>query len=122
MSIDDCHKSDCLKLGDPRGRNTLLHLSGPLQLGGTANDIRRVGQYWNWEYMPLNHGYHGCIKNLTYNGFTYNLGQPGEFKNAHPNCNQGVAEAVVFRLDSNFLVAILVCVAILLSKYYERVG
>lgn len=48
---------------------------------------------------------------------TYNLGMPSLSKNADPGCNTGMAKAVSFGIDTNFLVAILVCIAILLSKY-----
>lgn len=39
---------------------------------------------------------------------------PSLSKNADPGCNHGMAKAVSFGIDTNFLVAILVCVAILL--------
>lgn len=66
--------------------------------------------------MPSTQGYHGCIRNFTYNSLTYNLGQPGEFKNAYSSCNYGMVQAVSFGIDSKFLVAILVCIAILLGE------
>lgn len=47
---------------------------------------------------------------------TYNLGRPSLSKNADPGCSGGMAKAVSFGIDTNFLVAILVCIAILLSK------
>nr|CAD7203851.1 unnamed protein product [Timema douglasi] len=45
---------------------------------------------------------------------TYNLGYPSDSKNVNPGCTMEMAKAVSFGIDSNFLVAILVCVAILL--------
>lgn len=39
---------------------------------------------------------------------------PSLSKNADPGCNHGMAKAVSFGIDTNFLVAILVCIAILL--------
>lgn len=41
---------------------------------------------------------------------------PSLSKNADPGCNTIMAKAVSFGIDTNFLVAILVCIAILLSK------
>lgn len=70
----------------------------------------------HWDDVPTLKGFSGCVRNFTYNSYTYNLGQPAVFKNAIPNCNYGVSTAV-FGIDSNFLVAILVCAAILISKY-----
>lgn len=45
---------------------------------------------------------------------TYNLGMPSLSRNADPGCDHGMAKAVSFGIDTNFLVAILVCIAILL--------
>lgn len=39
---------------------------------------------------------------------------PSLSRNADPGCDHGMAKAVSFGIDTNFLVAILVCVAILL--------
>lgn len=119
ISIDDCHKSDCQQLGDPIGNHSLLNVNGPLQLGGTRNSLEKIGRFLAWEYMPSPYGFVGCIRNLTYNGYTYDLGNPSESKNAYPDCNYGVAKAVSFGINSKFLVAILVCIAILLSKCTE---
>lgn len=115
--MDDCHKSDCQQLGDPIGNHSLLNVNGPLQLGGTRNSLEKIGKFLSWEYMPSSYRFTGCIRNFTYNGYTYDLGNPSESKNAYPDCNYGVAKAVSFGIDSKFLVAILVCIAILLSKF-----
>lgn len=45
---------------------------------------------------------------------TYNLGMPALSINADPGCDHGMAKAVSFGIDTNFLVAILVCISILL--------
>ena len=45
---------------------------------------------------------------------TYNLGMPSLSVNADPGCSTGMAKAVSFGIDTNFLVAILVCITILL--------
>lgn len=39
---------------------------------------------------------------------------PSLSRNADPGCDHGMAKAVSFGIDTNFLVAILVCIAILL--------
>lgn len=48
---------------------------------------------------------------------TYNLGEPSDSKDVDAGCSRGMARAVSFGINTNFLVAILVCIAILLSKY-----
>ncbi|KAJ8874233.1 hypothetical protein PR048_025075 [Dryococelus australis] len=45
---------------------------------------------------------------------TYNLGFPSDSVNVDPGCTREMAKAVSFGIDTNFLVAILVCIAILL--------
>jgi hypothetical protein len=47
---------------------------------------------------------------------TYNLGEPSDSKDVDPGCSRGIARAVSFGINTNFLVAIIVCIAILLSK------
>ncbi|XP_022902196.1 DE-cadherin [Onthophagus taurus] len=114
FSVDHCHTSDCVTLAHPKGPNTLLNVNGPLQVGGTREPLKELGEIFRWEHMPVEQGFAGCIRNLTYNSYLYDLGMPGEHENARPNCNFGISKAVTFGIDSNFLVAILVCVAILL--------
>lgn len=48
----------------------------------------------------------------------YNLGEPSVHRKADPGCQLTVSTAVTFGIDTNFLVAILVCIAILVSKYH----
>lgn len=43
---------------------------------------------------------------------------PGLSKNADIGCNRGMAVAISFGIDTSFLVAILICLTILLSKLY----
>ncbi|KRT83191.1 Cadherin [Oryctes borbonicus] len=114
ISVDDCHRSDCVTYGHPPGSNGLLNVNGPLQVGGTREDMHQVAEFLKWNHIPSPKGFVGCIRNFTYNEQLYNLGVPGEQLNAISNCNWGIAKAVTFGIDSNFLVAILVCVAILL--------
>lgn len=102
-------------MNEPNNKSVLLNTNGPLQLGGTKTDLIELARILRWEHTPTIKGFIGCISNFTYNAYTYNLGQPADAKNAIPNCNYGVASAV-FGIDSNFLVAILVCAAILISE------
>ncbi|KAJ8951930.1 hypothetical protein NQ318_013596 [Aromia moschata] len=113
IEVDDC-KSQCTvwKAMDRRG---LLNVNGPLQLGGMRYKFNEEQFKSIWGHLPPTHiGFSGCIRNLTYNGFYYNLGAPSDQYHAYPDCNYGVMQAVTFGIDSNFLVAILVCVAILI--------
>ncbi|KAK4871852.1 hypothetical protein RN001_015976 [Aquatica leii] len=114
LIVDDCHQSSCMVLGKPPGVNSLLNVNGLLQVGGVKSDIDALSKHLQWNYTPTNKGFVGWIHNFTFNGQRYNLGAPAEFLNAHPECNFVAAKAVSFGIDSNFLVAILVCVAILL--------
>ncbi|XP_017769994.1 PREDICTED: DE-cadherin [Nicrophorus vespilloides] len=109
LSVDDCQQSSCQVLKEPIGPNNKLNVNGPLQIGGLIKNIDAMGKYLKWEYRPTNVGFTGCIRNLTFNNFVYNLSNPGDSWNANPNCNYGVARAVSFGIDSNFLLVILLC-------------
>lgn len=69
--------------------------------------------------MPLGSGFAGCIRNLTYSAagktFLYDLGSPSEGSNFTPGCDdEFVAAVVALGINTNFLIAILVCLAIIL--------
>ncbi|PSN30050.1 DE-cadherin [Blattella germanica] len=113
LKVDNCQMSSCLSLTTPQGPNEFLNVNGPLQLGGTMMDLNVVANSMNWTRRPTTQGFAGCIRNLT----TYNLGEPSDSKDVDPGCSRGIARAVSFGINTNFLVAILVCIAILISKY-----
>lgn len=110
-----------MALGKPPGNNYLLNVNGPLQVGGVKSNIAIISQYLQWKYTPTNKGFVGWLHNFTVNGQKYNLATPAVYKNAHPECNFIAAKAVSFGIDSNFLVAILVCIAILISMLFCHV-
>ncbi|XP_069678927.1 DE-cadherin [Periplaneta americana] len=114
LKVDNCQMSSCLSLTTPQGPNEFLNVNGPLQLGGTIMDLHALANNMNWTKRPSTLNFAGCIRNLTVNDKTYNLGDPGESKDVDPGCSIGVARAVSFGINTNFLVAILVCIAILL--------
>lgn len=114
MTVDDCRLSSCMSLGAPEGPNEFLNVNAPLQLGGAAADLRQLSSRFNWSHVPQSGGYHGCIRNLTVDGHTYNIGAPSLAKNADPGCQRSVAVAVSFQFSSTFLLIILACLAVLL--------
>ncbi|XP_034940506.1 DE-cadherin [Chelonus insularis] len=115
MKVDNCGKSACMSLVGPIGPNEFLNVNSPLQIGGTMlKDFNDLYHYFSWNYKPINRGFVGCIRNLTINGNTYDFRTLALSKNAYPACSHSMSKAVSFGIDTNFLVAILVCVAILL--------
>ncbi|XP_014469556.1 PREDICTED: DE-cadherin isoform X2 [Dinoponera quadriceps] len=118
LKVDNCAISACLSLtapvNGPHGTNEFLNVNGPMQIGGTLSNLAYLASKLGWDHTPTERGFVGCIRNMSINGNTYNLGMPSISKNADPGCNHGMAKAVSFGIDTNFLVAILVCVAILL--------
>ena len=114
MKVDNCGISACLCLAAPQGPNEFLNVNSPMQIGGTLTNLTYLAAQLGWDHKPTDRGFVGCIRNLTFNGNTYNLGMPSLSRNADPGCDHGMAKAVSFGIDTNFLVAILVCVAILL--------
>lgn len=118
MEIDDC-KSNCLQVRNLAAR--LLHINGPLQVGGLSKTFSAEQHKILWNSIaPTDVGFQGCIKNFTFNNNYYNLGQPSDFYEAFPDCSYAMQQAVTFGIDSSFLVAILVCIAVLFCKYIEH--
>ncbi|XP_076759576.1 DE-cadherin [Xylocopa sonorina] len=114
MKVDNCGTSECMTLTPPIGPNEFLNVNGPMQVGGTLTNLAQLASQLGWDFRPTDKGFDGCIRNMTFNGNTYNLGMPSLSRNADPGCDHGMAKAVSFGIDTNFLVAILVCFAILL--------
>lgn len=117
MEVDGC-KTSCSIWKDLTYKG-VLRVNGPLQMGGTKFKFNDGEFKAVWGHLPpTNIGFYGCIRNFTYNSFYYNLGAPSDHFRSYPDCNYGVMQAVTFGIDSNFLVAVLVCVAILISKFF----
>ncbi|KAL6446112.1 hypothetical protein ACFW04_001038 [Cataglyphis niger] len=114
MRVDNCGISACMSLTAPQGINEFLNVNSPMQVGGTLTNLAHLASNLGWDHKPTDKGFVGCIRNMTFNGNTYNLGMPSLSRNADPGCNHGMAKAISFGIDTNFIVAILVCVLILL--------
>lgn len=113
MFVDRCKLSTCMSLAAPTGPREILNVNGPLQVGGSSVDLHELARDFRWRHVPTNQRFVGCISNFTYNDFMYNLGAPSVLQNADPGCQLSMFTAVTFGIDTNFLVAILVCIAIL---------
>ncbi|XP_001603649.2 DE-cadherin isoform X2 [Nasonia vitripennis] len=114
MKVDNCGLSSCMRLKAPVGTREFLNVNGQFQIGGSLNNLAKLGDQFKWQHVPTEQRFVGCIRNMTMNGNTFNLGMPSLSLNADPGCSTGMAKAVSFGIDTNFLVAILVCIAILL--------
>ena len=67
MKVDQCGSS-CIRFGAPLGSSEFLNINSPLQIGGTVTDLDKIGDLFNWTYIPTSQGFAGCIKNLKING------------------------------------------------------
>ncbi|GBO99509.1 DE-cadherin [Eumeta japonica] len=114
MFVDRCKMSTCMSLTAPIGPKEILNVNGPLQIGGASVDLSSLGHAFGWEHQPTTRPFIGCISNFTYNDFTYNLGEPSLLQNADTGCQLHTAKAISFGIDTSFLIAILVCIAILI--------
>ncbi|KAK0161393.1 hypothetical protein PV327_009868 [Microctonus hyperodae] len=110
----DCKVSECMRLTAPIGPNEFLNVNSPMQIGGSLTNFNELSKYYGWNYTPTNNNFVGCIRNLTIDDYTYDFGELSMEKHVYRGCNHGMSKAVSFGIDTNFLVAILVCVAILL--------
>lgn len=88
MRIDQCQggQAFCSASAGLMGSNEYLNVNGPLQLGGITADLQKIRLALNWDSIPTDVGFSGCIQNVTFNGMTYDLVAPGFYKNATPSC------------------------------------
>ncbi|XP_053663835.1 DE-cadherin-like [Anopheles marshallii] len=113
MIVDNCKLSTCMSLDAPKGPNRFLNVNAPLQLGGAAVNLDYLGSLFNWTYVPQDKGFSGCLRNLTINERTYDLGLPSLSKNADQGYQRILASAQLFGIYSYLLLAIFICIALL---------
>jgi Laminin G domain len=114
MTVDHCKLSDCMSLKGPQGKNEFLNVNAPIHLGGSSVNLDVLKSAYNWTYAPSMRGYMGCIRNLTINDITYNLGQPSLSQHVDPGCEKSIASAVTFGVANNFLFALIACIVLLI--------
>ena len=103
-----------------------LNVNGPMQVGGVSfgpsgfSQLSRLLSFDRKE-LPAGDGFTGCVRNLTFNGgagfsdFLYDLGDPADGESFEPGCNEEFVQAVVaLGINTHFLIAILVCLAVIL--------
>lgn len=113
MTVDHCKLSGCMSLKAPQGKNEFLNVNAPIHLGGSSVNLDVLRSAFNWTYAPSMRGYIGCIKNLTINDVTYNLGQPSLSLNIDSGCERSLASAVTFGVATTFLYALIGCIILL---------
>merc|ERR1719471_437000 len=112
----------------PQGPSQYLNSNGPLQVGGLYFGHDRIQDLANGlgiEKLKLPHGdgFAGCIKNLTVMQGNrlklYSLGNPSDFSDEETfkeGCDLQFAAAVMaLNINMNFLIGILVCLAVILT-------
>lgn len=114
MTVDNCKLSDCMSLRAPQGKNEFLNVNSPIHLGGSSVNLDVLSSAFNWSYTPTMRGYIGCIKNLTINDVTYNLGQPSLSQHVDPGCEKSLTAAITFGVANNFLYALIACILLLI--------
>lgn len=114
MTVDHCKLSGCMSLKAPQGKNEFLNVNAPIHLGGSSVNLDVLRSAFNWTYAPTMRGYIGCIKNLTINDVTYNLGQPSLSLNIDSGCERSLASAVTFGVATTFLYALIGCIILLI--------
>lgn len=121
MTVDNCKLSSCMSLGAPHGKNEFLNVNSPISLGGASVNLDVLAAAHHWTHMPTTRGFIGCIRNLTINEQTYNLGQPSISKNIDPGCETSLTAAVTFGVKNTFLWALLLCIILLIVLIFAVV-
>ena len=114
MTVDQCKLSSCMALGAPQGKNEFLNVNSPIHLGGSSVNLAVLAAAFGWNHEPTTRGYIGCIRNLTINEQTYNLGQASLSHNIDPGCEKSLTAAVTFGVANNFIYALIACIILLL--------
>lgn len=114
MTVDPCRLSSCMSFRAPPGKNEFLNVNAPIHLGGSSVNLEVLASAFNWTNRPTTRGYIGCIRNLTINDRTYNLGQPSLSQNIDPGCEKSLTAAVTFGVANNFIYALVACIILLL--------
>ncbi|XP_040171668.1 DE-cadherin-like [Anopheles arabiensis] len=115
MIVDNCKLSTCMSLDAPKGPNRFLNVNAPLQLGGAAVNLDSLGSLFNWTYVPQDKGFSGCLRNLTINERTYDLGLPSLAKNVNSECiSRSVALIASIGFTSYYLYVIIACIILLI--------
>lgn len=113
MVVNNCRLSKCLAFAEPVGQNEYLNVNQPLQLGGSSVDLELLSANYRWTHTPQKQGFNGCVKRLAIGDNVYNLGDTTVAKHADSGCHRSLAATVSFGIDTNFLIAILICLALL---------
>ncbi|XP_049293495.1 DE-cadherin-like [Anopheles funestus] len=72
----------------------ILITNGPVQLGNTAIDLKKLGPLYNWTYVPQTKGFNGCLRNLTINGRTIDFQEAILTKNIDLSCTWPIKMSV----------------------------
>ena len=116
LRLDGCNDGQpyCTATSSLVGSNEYLNVNGPLQIGGVTADLKALRRPLNWDFIPTDIGFSGCIQNLTFNGLTYDLHNPGFFKNATPSCSSIVLPVKTGAFGVELIVAIIVSLLVLI--------
>ena len=116
MRLDQCKSGQpyCSASAGLVGASEYLNTNGPLQVGGLTTDLQKLRLALNWDSIPTDVGYSGCIQNLTFNGQTYNLVGPGYFKNITTSCAGIVLPVQTSGFGIELIIALIVFLLILL--------
>jgi hypothetical protein len=68
MKVDNCGLSSCMRLKAPIGTSEFLNVNSPLQIGGSISNLAKLGEKFNWQHVPTETRFVGCIRNMTING------------------------------------------------------
>ncbi|KAF7994833.1 hypothetical protein HCN44_004305 [Aphidius gifuensis] len=107
LKVDNCGTSICMRLTAPLGTNEFLNVNSPIQIGGSLTQFNELRQHYSWNYTPTQKGFSGCIKNMTINGNTLNLGMPSYHHNTKLGCTLETNAAASFVVRSKFILPLL---------------
>ena len=127
MKLDECptQSSHCWTSSPlSPGRHNLFNSKAPLQLGGVDVDLLRLQSSHHWTSVPSSSAFSGCIRQLVFNGYSYDLGAPVHVYDALPTELPTIDEAgigvsgLVVCVTSILLVGVLGVLGVVVYQLY----
>ncbi|CAL4067626.1 unnamed protein product, partial [Meganyctiphanes norvegica] len=111
---DPCRREKSLPGFDGKTKH-LLNVQGPLQIGGMRNmvSLKHLANSYGWLFTPPTPTdmFDGCITELSYNDFLYDMNTTDYYDNFLPTCDNPIAAKVILGSKS---IIIIICSLLLL--------
>nr|BAD91054.1 Af1-cadherin [Artemia franciscana] len=114
LTLDGCLSTSCSAVDTMPGTAKLLNVNGPIQLGKIKSDLPTIGHELQWSARPHNDYFVGCIRNLRFNNYTFDMASMGHSLNVSLSCKDISAIPVTVLSQTTEIVIIVLSILFLL--------